>query len=187
MVRGIDHIELIVRDFNEYVEFMKTLGFEELTRTSHHGESVELKIRGENQSIFEVHQATGEEVIGVNHIAFRVDNARAAHGTLKTTNISCNEPNFVESTGRTTVNLRDPDGWRMQLVDEKREFPDRCRLGRMTHVAPSSASPRRRNSRCVSTSCRLRCVTMPLNECLRITLISGFAGRISSSRILAMC
>jgi len=122
MIRGIDHIELIDRDFTEYVEFMKTLGFEELTRTTHHGESVELRMPGENQPIFEIHQATGEEVIGVNHIAFRVDNARAAHDTLKTTNISCNEPNFVESTGRTTINLRDPDGWRMQLVDAKRAF-----------------------------------------------------------------
>jgi hypothetical protein len=29
----------------------------------------------------------------------------------------------VEATGRTTINLRDPDGWRMQLVDAKREEP----------------------------------------------------------------
>jgi glyoxylase I family protein len=52
MIRGIDHIELIDRDFTEYVEFMKTLGFEELTRTTHHGESVELRMPGENQPIF---------------------------------------------------------------------------------------------------------------------------------------
>ncbi len=123
MIRGIDHIELIVRDFEEYVEFMKTLGFEELTRTSHHGESVELKAPGENQPIFEIHQATGEEVIGVNHIAFRVDDANAAHAALKTTKINLKKPNFVESTGRTTINLRDPDGWRMQLVDAKRQMP----------------------------------------------------------------
>ena len=64
MIRGIDHIELIVRDFDEYVAFMKTLGFEELTRTSHHGVSVELKAPGEGQPIFEIHEATGEEVIG---------------------------------------------------------------------------------------------------------------------------
>ena len=123
MIKGIDHIELIVRDFDEYVAFMKALGCEELLRTSHHGESVELRMPGENQPIFEVHQASGEEVIGVNHIAFRVDNVHAAHQTLKTAAISCNEPNFVESTGRTTVNLRDPDGWRMQLVDAKRNSP----------------------------------------------------------------
>ena len=123
MIRGIDHIELIVRDFDEYVAFMKTLGFEELTRTSHHGQSVELKAPGDNQPIFEIHQATGEEVIGVNHIAFGVDDTAAAHATLKSTNINMKAPNFVESTGRTTINLRDPDGWRMQLVDAKRQSP----------------------------------------------------------------
>ena len=123
MIQGIDHIELIVRDFEEYVAFMKTLGFEELTRTSHHGQSVELKPPGENQPIFEIHQATGEEVIGVNHIAFRVDDANAAHEALRPTGIDLRTPNFVESTGRTTVNLRDPDGWRMQLVDARRVIP----------------------------------------------------------------
>jgi glyoxylase I family protein len=123
MIRGIDHIELIVRDFDEYVAFMKTLGFEELTRTSHHGQSIELKAPGDNQPIFEIHQATGEEVIGVNHIAFKVDDAVAAHQSLKTSQIKYKEPNFVESTGRTTINLRDPDGWRMQLVDAKRRSP----------------------------------------------------------------
>ena len=33
------------------------------------------------------------------------------------------EPNYVQSTGRTTVNLRDPDGWRLQLVDADRKAP----------------------------------------------------------------
>ena len=33
------------------------------------------------------------------------------------------EPNYVAATGRTTVNLRDPDGWRMQLVDADRKAP----------------------------------------------------------------
>ena len=123
MIKGIDHIELIVRDFDEYVAFMKTLGFEEITRTSHHGESVEMKAPGANQTIFEIHQATGEEVIGVNHIAFRVDDAEEAHRRLKSTSIDYKQPNYVEATGRTTINLRDPDGWRMQLVDAKRQAP----------------------------------------------------------------
>ena len=123
MIKGIDHIELIVRDFDEYVTFMKTMGFEELTRTSHHGESVEMRAPGPNQPIFEIHQATGEEVIGINHIAFRVDDAGEAHDALADTGINIKPPNYVESTGRTTVNLRDPDGWRMQLVDARRDQP----------------------------------------------------------------
>lgn len=123
MIRGVDHIELIVRDFEEYVAFLKTLGFEELTQTGHHGQSAELQAPGENQPIFEIHQATGEEVIGVNHIAFKVDDVNAAHEVLEKTDIDFKKPNYVESTGRTTINLRDPDGWRMQLVDAKREDP----------------------------------------------------------------
>lgn len=123
MIRGVDHIELIVRDFDEYIEFLKTLGMKVLTHTSHHGESAELQAPGENQPIFEIHQAIGEEVIGVNHIAFRVDDVKAADGVLEKTKIDSKPPNYVEATGRTTINLRDPDGWRMQLVDAKREDP----------------------------------------------------------------
>ena len=57
MIRGIDHIELIVRDFDEYVEFLKTLGFELLTHTKHHGESAELKPPGDDQPIFDIGHA----------------------------------------------------------------------------------------------------------------------------------
>jgi catechol 2,3-dioxygenase-like lactoylglutathione lyase family enzyme len=35
MIRGIDHIELIVRNLNESVEFFQKMGFKLLTRTSH--------------------------------------------------------------------------------------------------------------------------------------------------------
>ena len=45
-VLGIDHIELIVRDVDEFVEFYQKLGFEVLMRTSHHGGSAELKLPG---------------------------------------------------------------------------------------------------------------------------------------------
>ena len=117
MIRGIDHIELIVRDFDEYLAFLQSLGMEGLTHTTHHGQSAELKAPGE------IHEASGEEVIGVNHIAFRVEDVNGAAQTLGGTAIKHNPPNYVESTGRTTINLRDPDGWRMQLVDAKREDP----------------------------------------------------------------
>jgi len=79
MVLSIDHIELIVRDVDEFVEFYQKLGFEVLLRTAHHGGSAELKLPGENQPVFEIHSVTGEESIGVNHIAFKVANAQEAY------------------------------------------------------------------------------------------------------------
>ena len=67
---------------------------------------------------------TDEEVIGVNHIAFRVDDAQAAHDALHAAGVeSVEQPGYVASTGRTNVNLRDPDGWRMQLVASDRKAP----------------------------------------------------------------
>ncbi len=124
MVNRIDHIEIIVRDADQYISYMETLGFEVMTRTSHHGGSAELKLPGENQPIFEIHQVSGEENPGVNHIAFSVDSAQEAYEHLKASGVtSANPPNYVQSTGRLTVNLRDPDGWRMQLVDEARNEP----------------------------------------------------------------
>lgn len=124
MIRGIDHIEIIVRDIDESIAFFQKLGFKLLTRTAHHGKSAELQLPGPHQPIFEIHQVSGEENIGINHIAFKVDNARTAYDALQSQGIaSANQPNFVVSTGRTTVNFRDPDGWRLQLVDADRKAP----------------------------------------------------------------
>jgi catechol 2,3-dioxygenase-like lactoylglutathione lyase family enzyme len=124
MIRGIDHIELIVRDVEEFVTFFQKLGFKLLTRTSHHGASAELQLPGDHQPIFEIHQVSGEENIGVNHIAFKVDNAQEAYTELQSKGVtSLRPPNFVVPTGRTTVNFRDPDGWRLQLVDAERKAP----------------------------------------------------------------
>lgn len=124
MVRGIDHIELIVRDVEEFVSFFEKLGFKVLTRTAHHGASAELQLPGENQPIFEIHQVGGEENIGVNHIAFKVDSAQQTYDELQRKGVKgMRAPNYVVATGRTTVNFRDPDGWRMQLVDAERKAP----------------------------------------------------------------
>lgn len=125
MISGIDHIELIVRDVDEYVQFFQSLGFELILRSAHHGGSAELKLPGENQTVFEIHSVIGEEVIGVNHIAFKVDDVQTLHGELSDKGMSfARDPHLVEATGRTIANFRDPDGWRMQLVDSDRISPE---------------------------------------------------------------
>ena len=122
MVKSVDHIELIVRDLDEFVGFFQKLGFRLLIRTAHHGGSAELQLPGPNQPIFEIHRASGEENIGINHIAFRVDSAHEAYEEMRQKGINPERgPHFVESTGRTNINFRDPDGWRLQLVDSERK------------------------------------------------------------------
>jgi len=49
----------------------------------------------------------------VNHIAFKCDNAQQTYDELLAKGVkTMRAPNYVNATGRTTVNLRDPDGWR---------------------------------------------------------------------------
>jgi catechol 2,3-dioxygenase-like lactoylglutathione lyase family enzyme len=124
MLTAIDHIEIIVRDLDAYVDYLRKLGFELVTRTSHHGDSAEMKLPGDGQPIFELHQVGGEEVIGINHIAFRTEDINAAYDRLVDAGIMADEePHLVASTGRTNINLRDPDGWRVQIVDARRQEP----------------------------------------------------------------
>ena len=121
MITGIDHIEIIVRDLDDYVAFLTALGFETVRQTDHHGRSVEMKSPGDGQPLFEIHQVSGEEVIGINHIALKVDDAAAAHAKLQASDVRVESgPRFIESTGRTNVDTRDPDGWRVQLVENKK-------------------------------------------------------------------
>ena len=121
----VDHIELIVNRFDEYVALFRALGFQERLRTKHHGDSIEFQLPGDNQPVFEIHRVGGEEAIGVNHIAFRVPDVAAARQELAAQGIDASvEPVFVKATGRTVLNLRDPDGWRLQLVDAERKTPD---------------------------------------------------------------
>ena len=124
MVTQVDHIELFVDDIEGYVRIFQAMGFKLLSRTTHHGVSVELQLPGPNQPIFELHQVSGEEVIGVNHIAFRVDDVQQAYDALKTQGVRFeSEPHLIKETGRTIANGRDPDGWRFQLVDARRQAP----------------------------------------------------------------
>lgn len=125
MVQAIDHIELIVRDVDAHITLFEKLGFKVLMRTAHHGGSAELQLPGENQPIFEIHAVHDEEVIGINHIALRVDNAEEAYKDLSADGVAFTRgPKLIEVTGRTTVELRDPDGWRLQLVDKDRAPPE---------------------------------------------------------------
>ena len=48
MITQIDHIEIIVKDVKEYVDFYQKLGFKLLQWTDHHGGSAELQLPGTN-------------------------------------------------------------------------------------------------------------------------------------------
>ena len=54
----------------------------------------------------------------------KVANAQEAYDDVTQKGIKPDRgPHLVEVTGRTNVNLRDPDGWRVELVDADRKPP----------------------------------------------------------------
>jgi glyoxylase I family protein len=121
MVRGIDHIELVVRDVEQFVKLFESMGFEVILRTPHHGGSAEVKLPGEGQTIFELHSVEGEENPGVNHIAFACEDIHETHKAMVKAGVVFEKAPFkVPATGRVIANFRDPDGWRLQLADMKR-------------------------------------------------------------------
>lgn len=118
MLEGIDHIELVVRDVERTVAFLEGLGMRVIRRTEHHGVSAEVTFAGSDGPVFEIHQAGMQEVIGINHIAFKVKNLEAVVDQIKALGIRIEGgPMVAKSTGRLLANFRDPDGLRMQIVD----------------------------------------------------------------------
>jgi glyoxylase I family protein len=122
MFGEIDHIEIEASNATEMSEFFQKLGYEIHRETDHHGKSYELIPSEGDGPIFEIHTASGEEVPGINHIAFETDNAEKVAENLKQKNVNdVLEPHYVEKTGRIITNFRDPDGRRFQAVESTEE------------------------------------------------------------------
>jgi catechol 2,3-dioxygenase-like lactoylglutathione lyase family enzyme len=120
LLSRIDHIELVVNDLKESIEFLEMFGFEILRETGHHKGSAELKLPGENQPIIELHEAEDEENPGFNHVAFSTDEIDAVADLLKKKGVEHKGPFFFEPTGRILLNLRFPNGFRCQITTEKK-------------------------------------------------------------------
>lgn len=128
MVTAIDHIHYHLRDVDASAKFFETLGLKTIHRTLHTGKAVELKIPG-FEAIVELCILGRTLPLGVNHIAHQVPDINKAYQILKTQGINFEPfpseiiPFFIPDTGRWCLNTRDPVGWRVQLVDAKREEP----------------------------------------------------------------
>lgn len=118
MIRKVDHIAMCVPDVDEMAEFFKKMGFEEVRRTDHHGASVEVRLPGENQVVFEFTKLGTTEVPGVNHVAFQVDDCQAVVSQLKVEGIMFDsEAHLVQASGRVIASFRDHHGFRFQVTE----------------------------------------------------------------------
>lgn len=129
MFKKIDHIEIVVSDFDRAINFYKKLG-SLIRQTPHHGGSAEFLI---GNTIFEIHKVGSEgsvdEVPGINHISFLVeggtDELDVSRKELLDKGIECTEVSFIKATGRYLFNFRDADGHRLQINTE----PDHDKCG----------------------------------------------------------
>ena len=127
MITKVDHIDLGVRNVEDFISMFKKMGFEEVLRTSHQGGSVELKLPGSNQVIFEIHKIKLGENPCISHLAFLCDDIDKTCEDLTKKGIIFEEgpkggtlPVYSPVSGRKSASFRNPDGRRIQLVDAKR-------------------------------------------------------------------
>jgi catechol 2,3-dioxygenase-like lactoylglutathione lyase family enzyme len=120
LIDGLDHVDIFVKDLDEYVDFLQNkLGLEMVRRTTHRGGSVEFKAPP-LETIIEIHQTMELYNPEINHIALRVSNIQEAHDKLKSQGVVFDSPpKFFEPTGRWLANARFPDGRRLQLTSSE--------------------------------------------------------------------
>ena len=118
MITGIDHIEFCVGNVEAVAEFFKNMGFKEIRRTDHHGGAVELQIPGDSGVTFEFHYGKPAETVGLNHIAFKVDDMEQTYAEFCEKGIKFVEPpKHSGNRGGQIANTRCPAHLRYQFVD----------------------------------------------------------------------
>jgi catechol 2,3-dioxygenase-like lactoylglutathione lyase family enzyme len=124
MFRTVDHIEMIVRDLRESRAFYEAIGFGLKRTTDHHKASVELQLGEPDGLVLEMHEPEMEENIGINHVAYLVDDMEAAVAALLDAGARLERgPVIARHTGRRLANFRDLDGWRLQIVSRSDDEP----------------------------------------------------------------
>ena len=119
-ILALDHIQFIVTDLDESVDFFTKLGFKLYRRTEHHGGSAELRMFPEG-TILEIHATETTENPGHDHFALLVDDLDEAIKTLREKGIKISDPRETPATGRRLANFRDSSGFRWQLIALKKE------------------------------------------------------------------
>jgi len=117
-IKGLDHIQFIVKDLEESIDFFIDLGFTLERRTAHYGDSAELRMFSKG-TIFEIHATKPNENPGYDHFAILVDDINSSIKELREKGIEIDDPHYVPETGRIITDFRDPSGYRWQLVGIK--------------------------------------------------------------------
>jgi len=129
MIKGIDHINIAVKDVDRVITLFQKMGFQ-LIRRRTEGDlkgMAELKLP-DDSVIYEISPVNPnffDGKSGVRHIAFAVDDAQKTFDELKAKGIKSREdkPTFYPEIGGSLFNCVDDDldSFRVQFQDKKRK------------------------------------------------------------------
>ena len=125
-IKGIDHIDIAVKDVEETIKIFQQMGFELVRRTTHRLGAAELQLPGPNQPIYEIHPPTTHHLDGnpgITHISFLVDNTQETFDELKGKgfNFSHDRVLFEPQTGRTLAIVEDRDRFAIHFQEAERK------------------------------------------------------------------
>ena len=112
-----DHIHFTVTDIEAGISFYRKLGFTDVSRINHDGESVQMRTPNRKLTI-DIHNAKATDNPGFNHFAMSVENLEEVAKELKGFGIAVDGPVNVKATGRKLATIRDPNGFLVQLVEK---------------------------------------------------------------------
>ena len=121
----IELIPLAVKDVDRSVEFYEKLGFEEMTRVPIRDEAINVFMGlpgdGDRLELTYNHGVDSYELgTGYNHIALTVDDLDGALEQLETVGIEPEKPPYRVSEGGSRICfVRDPDGYRIELIEKR--------------------------------------------------------------------
>jgi catechol 2,3-dioxygenase-like lactoylglutathione lyase family enzyme len=122
-LQGIDHIDIVVADLDAMATFFETVGFTVIRKTEHGGGAVELRFPGTGRQPIleltsEVDGSGNRRPLGLRHMALRSADIRQTFSDFSARALPLRgEPRKVPETGRTLINLTDPEGGTLQFVD----------------------------------------------------------------------
>ncbi len=135
MLQSLDHIDIVCIDLDGWEAFAEPLGLVRIKETSNHSTKTAAASRtreycgGTPAPKVEVHEARFFELVGFNHLAFGVQDARRGAEWLSAQGVRIDNVRDNPDNGKTLVNFRTPDGVRLQLAEHDPAPPDRVRAG----------------------------------------------------------
>jgi catechol 2,3-dioxygenase-like lactoylglutathione lyase family enzyme len=126
-IKRVEHIDFLVTDIAEAVDFWRKLGFYP-EGTLDNGKSVYL-INGTDESALkiELHEVKPGQKPGLDHISLEVDDIDAAFAEGRYLGIKFHiEPRQVSRSGRKIANFYGPDGIHLQISKktQRAEYED---------------------------------------------------------------